>query len=243
MTTLVKFAIAFALALFFSSCAFDINLADFGSGEKGNGNIVEEKRTVTEAFTEVHASEGIKVFITQNDNVSITVQADDNVIGLIATDIENGRLKVHAKQNIGRATKEVHVSLPNISELIASSGAQLRTEDQIEVNHLLLDGSSGALIAVEVRADEMEIEASSGANLSVAGNVGVLSAQGSSGANIRARDLLAKDCRAAASSGANVQVNASKSLRADASSGGNVSYSGTAEVTKNKSVSGNINQF
>ena len=122
MTTLARMAIAALLALFTSSCAFDIN---FGEGKRGNGEVVEERREVVANFTEVHASEGLDVFVTQGTDFKITVEADENIIDLIGTDIRDGRLKVHAIENIGRATKNVYVTLPDISELNSSSGADL----------------------------------------------------------------------------------------------------------------------
>ena len=101
MTTLARFTIAIILALLSSSCMLDMN---FGSGVKGNGDIVEETREVTEDFTAVTASEGLDVFVTQGSDFKIRVEADENVIDLIGTDIRDGKLKVHAIENIGRAT-------------------------------------------------------------------------------------------------------------------------------------------
>lgn len=104
MTTLVRIAIALLMSIFLSSCGFDIQIGDFGSGKKGNGNIATDTRSVTDDFTRVSASEGLAVYVTQADEFSIEVEADENIIDLIATDIKNGRLRVHAHENIDSAT-------------------------------------------------------------------------------------------------------------------------------------------
>jgi hypothetical protein len=52
MTTIARFTIAIILALLTSSCMFDLNL---GSGVRGNGQVVEESREVTENVTAVLA--------------------------------------------------------------------------------------------------------------------------------------------------------------------------------------------
>lgn len=243
MTTLVRISIALALALFLSSCGFDINFGDFGSGKKGNGTVVEENREITSEFTEVHASEGLEVYVTQAADFSISVEADENIIDLIGTEIKNGKLKVHAIENIGRATKKVFVSLPEVTGLLSSSGAHLTAQNKIASTNLILDASSGAHINAEAKADKLEIDASSGANIDLSGSASETYVDGSSGANIRAKNLVTTECRAEASSGANININVSKSLTADASSGGNISYSGDAEVTKKKSVSGNVTKY
>ena len=104
MTTLARITIALILALFLSSCAFDLN---FGEGKKGNGTIVEDSRAISEAFTVVSASEGLDVYVTQANEFKIIVEADENILNLIGTDIKNGKLTIHAIENIGRATKKM----------------------------------------------------------------------------------------------------------------------------------------
>lgn len=240
MTTLVKLIIIFLMSLFFSSCAFDINLGDWSNGKKGNGEIVSENRNTNKAFTQISAQEGIKVYVTQANDYEIKVEADENVIDLIGTDIIDGRLKVHAIENIGRATKKVYVSLPDITSLKSSSGAHLNSENKINAKDLVVDGSSGAHINLVVDANTIEIDASSGANLSLEGEADETNIDVSSGGNINAKNLRTKYCDADASSGGNLSIHVSENLNADASSGGNITHYGDADVEKRKSVSGSV---
>jgi len=240
MTTLARITIGLVLALFATSCGIDVNFGDFGTGVKGNGEVVTDTREITDEFTVVSASEGIDVYVTQASKFKIEVEADENIIDLIGTDIKNGKLRIHAEKNIGRATKKVYVSLPDITGLKSSSGAHLTSEERIKTDKLEIDASSGSILEVEVVANDVEIDASSGANIDVSGKAHTVYVDGSSGANIRARDLEAKIGNADASSGSNVSINVSEDLTADANSGGNISYSGDPNVKKNKSVSGSV---
>lgn len=243
MTTLVRITLAIILAFIVSSCGFDLNLGNFGTGEKGNGNVVEQTREITEEFTMVDASEGIEVYVTQGTDFDIAVEADENIIDLIGTDIRNGKLKIHAIENIGRSTKKVYVTLPEVEGLFASSGAHLTASSKITADKLELDASSGAVLNAEVLANRMDIDASSGANIELSGSAEEVYVDGSSGSTIRAKDLMTKLCNADASSGANVSIHVSDDLTADASSGGNISYKGEPNVKKNKSVSGSVHQY
>ena len=239
MTTLARIAIAIIMSIFASSCMFDAN---FGAGKTGNGQVVEDSREITDEFTEVYASEGLDVFVTQDDEFKIVVEADENVIDLIGTDIRDGRLKIHCIENIGRATKNIYVSLPNVTALKSSSGADLEAQNVLEVKHLTLDASSGSDIELDVIAQEIKASTSSGADIKVTGTTDVLHADASSGSDIRASNLKAKTCYADASSGADIDLYVSESLVADASSGADISYSGDASVKKNKSVSGSVHK-
>ncbi|TAI49250.1 head GIN domain-containing protein [Flagellimonas allohymeniacidonis] len=240
MTTLARIAIAVLMALFASSCNFDIN---FGAGKKGNGVVVEEPRNITEDFSTISAAEGLDVFVTQDKDFSISVEADENVIDLIATDISDGKLRIHTVENIGRATKKIYVTLPEIQGLKSSSGADLIVQNVIESDKLELDASSGSDLKVELVASEVSADASSGADIKLSGRAEVLYADASSGADIRARDLEVKRCNAEASSGSDISVHVTESLVADASSGADISYTGEASVQKRKSASGSVHKY
>jgi hypothetical protein len=240
MTTIARFTIAIILALLSSSCMLDMN---FGSGVRGNGEIVEETREVTEDFTAVTASEGLDVYVTQDSRFAIRVEADENVIDLIGTDIRDGKLRVHAIKNIGRATKKVYVSLPEITALGANSGADLVSEGLIEADKVRLNANSGASLKLELVADQIEADCSSGADIRLGGKANLLYADASSGSDIKALDMEAKVCRASASSGADIKVQVVQELTADANSGADIGYTGDPRVETRKSVSGSVYKY
>jgi hypothetical protein len=240
MTTLARFTIAIILAVLSSSCMMDVN---FGSGVKGNGDVVEESRDITQDFTAITASEGLDVYVTQAADFKIRVEADENVIDLIGTDIQDGKLKIHAIKNIGRATKKVYVSLPEVTALEANSGADLIGQGLIEADKVHLNANSGADLKLEIVADHIEADCSSGANIRLGGRANLLYADASSGSDIKAVELEAKVCRANASSGADIRVNVSEELTADASSGADIGYSGDPTVDSRKSASGSVYKY
>jgi hypothetical protein len=239
MTTLARFTIGLLIALLTASCGLDINI---GQGKRGNGVVTDDRREVTEEFTVVSASEGLDVYVSQADEFEILVEADENIIDLIGTDIRDGELRIHAIENIGNATKKVFVSLPVITGLESSSGADLTTRNRLKADRISLDASSGSNLRVEITADEVEADTSSGADIQISGEANLFNADASSGSGIRARDFAVKTCYADASSGADIDLNVSESLTADASSGADISYTGDPSVQQSKSVSGSVHK-
>lgn len=240
MTTLARLTIGIILALLASSCMLDVN---WGSGVRGNGVVVEESRPISEEFTAVTASEGLDVFVSQGSEFGIRVEADENVIELIGTDIRDGKLRVHAIKNIGRATKNIYVTLPEITALHASSGAGLEVRGSLEADKIRLDANSGADLHADLVADEVEVDCSSGADIRISGRANLMYADASSGSDIKAQDLEVKVCHANASSGADIKVLVTESLMADASSGADIRYSGDARVETKKSASGSVHKY
>ncbi|AXG70416.1 putative auto-transporter adhesin, head GIN domain [Kordia sp. SMS9] len=239
MITIARIIAIAILSILMTSCNFN-----FGSGIKGNRNVVTEDRDAEEYFTIIKASEGLDVYITQAETASIEVEADENVIGLIATDINNGVLKIHAEKNIGRCkSKKIHVSLPTIDKIISTSGADVYTTSTIFSETIEIKSNSGADVKVDVEAESVSCSTSSGADIKISGIADSLEATASSGSDIHAQDLVVKDCNASASSGADVTVHVTQKLVASSSSGGDVNYYGNPEsVSKNKSVSGGVHK-
>lgn len=240
MTTLARITIGLLLALLAASCGLDINI---GAGKRGNGVVTDDRREITGEFTVVSASEGLDVFVTQAEEFEILVEADENIIDLIGTDIRDGRLRIHAIENIGHATKKVFVSLPVITGLESSSGAELSTASLIRADRISLEASSGSHQKIELMADEVEADTSSGADIRITGEANQFYADASSGSGIRAQDFEVKTCNADASSGAGIDLNVSESLTAEASSGANISYKGDPSLQQRKSVSGSVHKL
>ncbi|EDP94968.1 head GIN domain-containing protein [Kordia algicida OT-1] len=237
MITLARYIAIAIISLLVTSCDFN-----FSSGVAGNRNVVMEERDADEPFTKIKASEGLDVYITQSSTPSIEVEADENIISLIATDIDNGTLRIHTEKNIGRCkSKKVHVSVPNIEKIVSTSGADVYSTEIIVADLLEVRSNSGADVKIEVKAESVTCSTSSGADIKISGSANSLVANASSGSDIQAKELEVKDCDASASSGADVTVNVSEKLVASSSSGGDVHYYGNPEsVAKNKSVSGGV---
>jgi len=241
MTTLIKFIVATVLSLTLFSCNFDMN---FNSGVRGNGEVVIEHRTINEYFSAIKATEGLDVYLTQSDNESVSVEADGNLQELILTEVEDGVLKIHTKENIGSAiSKKVHVSFKDISSIVSTSGSDVYSTNTIISERLDLKSTSGSDMKLDVNTSVLNCKSTSGSDLRLSGKTIKLIAEATSGSDIKAADLMAESSQVKATSGADITVNTSKELTAKATSGGDVKYYGNPEkVDKSDSSSGSVRQ-
>lgn len=241
MTTLVKIIVATVLSLTLFSCNFDMK---FNPGVSGNGHITTQERTINEPFTTIKATEGLDVYLTQNDTKTISVEADENLHDLILTEVEDGILKIHTKEIIGKASsKKVNVSFKDISSIISTSGSDVYSTNTIMVENLELKSTSGSDMKLDVNTVFLNCKSTSGSDMRLSGKTSKLTAEATSGSNIKAANLIAESSIVKATSGANLTVNTSKELTARATSGGNINYYGNPEkVNKSNSSSGSIRQ-
>lgn len=227
----LKTIVVLALAVVASSCNFDMLV----NQETGNGNVVTKTRNINEDFSGVRGSSGLDVYLEQGDQVKIVVEADENLHEFIETEVINGMLKIKTSKNISRAkAKKVYVTYVSLDAVEASSGADVIGSDVIRAENIEISSSSGADLEIEVDARELTAKTSSGADIKVTGTAKYFTADASSGSDLNARNLRVDNCRAEASSGADIIVNVGSSLDARASSGGDIRYYGDPTTVNKK---------
>jgi hypothetical protein len=237
MRTLAKFAAVAVLSLTMTSC-----FIDGLSGVKGNKKVVTEDRKISNDFEVIKVQQGIHLYLTQGTESELRVEADENIIDLLMTEVNNGVLKLYFEKNVYRAkARNVYLTADQFNKIKTSSGAHVRSENTLALNTLHIDSSSGSSVKVHVTANEISSSSSSGADIDVFGKSDTFSATASSGSSIDADELEAVDVTARVSSGANIDVNASGTLNARASSGGDIDYSGNPKnIDKSASSGGSV---
>lgn len=241
ITIITKFIIVTLIALLFGSCNYSVNLKSL----TGSGHVTTEKRMVEGDFKSVQVSNAIDLVIEQSDKTEITVEADDNLQKDITTKVENGVLIIRCKYNsfFNVKSKKVTVKMPIIESLKASSASKITTSTILKGENITLNASSAADMDLNIEFDTIICDASSGSAINISGKALKLETSSSSGSDINAKDLLANEVIADASSGSSIKVHPIVSLHAEASSGGDINYNTHPKSIQKKSSSGgSINQ-
>lgn len=219
--------IAFLSALIiplFMSC--HLNAGNWLKSVTGNGHVNKVTRNV-DSFDGVKASAGINVYLFQGDEEKVVVEADDNLLECIKTEVKGSTLHCYIDCNVHFSSKmNVYVNYKKLNKLDASSGADIYGETPIKTGTIDIGVSSGADIKVEVDANDIYCDVSSGSDATIKGNGSHFRGRASSGADIKAGDLKVATCEASASSAGNIKITVTESIDANASSGGDITYYG-----------------
>ncbi len=234
MKTLLKISAVLLLLIMTTSCIFD--------GVKGNHNVVTQQRNISSDFEAIDVSQGIDVYITMGDDVSLSLEADENLHDIILTEVKDGTLHIYADKNIWSAKRrKVYLTAQSINEISASSGADVRSENTIKAEDFKIRATSGSDVRLQLKVDNLICSTTSGADARLKGKANSFTAKSTSGSAIKARDLETETCTAKVTSGADVYVNVTGTLNANATSGGDIKYVGNPkQVQENSSSSGSI---
>ena len=206
-----------ANVLSFGKASGNIFTFSFGSGIKGSGVASSETRSADE-FTGVDVGGVFQVEVTAGKEYSVQVQADDNLLPYVKTEVVSGVLHISTKERINSQTPlRVIVSAP-------------------EIEHLDVTGASKLSLS-GVRNSELGIHTSGASKLKVEGETSELNIEVSGASSIDAEALRSKTATVDASGASKVSVFVTERLSSDASGASKVQYSGNP-VSVEKKTSG-----
>jgi hypothetical protein len=213
----VCIVVGLAFANFFSFGRLTDRLFNFkiniGDRVTGSGNTASEKRGVG-GFTAVEVSGVFQVEIVAGSDYSVEVQADDNILPLIETNVSGNKLQIELSESVrSKSDMIVRISAPNI-ERVQSSGAARITANGIKNDSFSIDTSGASKVSVSGQTSKLDIDVSGASNIDA--------------------DQLTADSVNVDSSGASkVAVNAASELHIQASGASRITYSGDPKTIDN----------
>ena len=185
--------------------------------------IAGEQRSVA-SFTSVELAGSADVNILLGDTQSVNVQADDNILPLIETNVVNGRLVIRTR--------------PGTS--ITSTNGVVVTVVVKSLQGVTLSGSGNMHVGA-MSGPDLTVELTGSGDITVEGSVehAAISMHGSG--NILCNGLKAHSADVSLLGSGNITAYADQSLNATLSGSGTIRYDGNpAKVTKNITGSGTI---
>lgn len=207
----------FSLLFFLSGCDKDSNIND-NNTIVGSGNIVTETREVSECNGISIKTIG-SVYLSQGEEQSIRVEADDNIIDDVITRSENGILVVGLDEgSYSNITLKVYVTLNTINNISSNGAGNLSMVNSFDCNSLncLINGA-GTIILL--------------------GSTDYFNCIVNGAANIYAKEFLTKKCDVVVNGAGNCTVFVTDELDATVNGVGNINYYGNPPVVRT-SISG-----
>lgn len=188
---------------------------NFKRGVVGSGNVANEKRDVSD-FKGVDVGGFFEVEIVAQKEFSVEIEADDNFLPLIKTEVHGNILRIETEKRLNTKNPiRVRISAPNIEELEVSGASKLNLTN-LNNESLKLDTSGASKVTIEGITKELNIEVSGASK-------------------IEAEKLSAENADVDASGASNVSISVSGDLKSDASGASKITYSGTPKNIEKRS--------
>jgi len=203
----------------------------------GSGNVVTEERDIDE-FTGLKVSSGIDVIIRQGNEISLELEADDNLHEAIITEVVDNTLKIYTRKNIRKArSKKVFLVYEDLNRIRISSAGDVTGENTLQTDRLDIDLSSAGDLNLDVEAENISCYISSSGDARLSGSTRVLDASLSSAGDLHAYELKAEKVDVRCSSAGDARVYASEEFNLRSSSAGSIYYKGDGRVANSHTSS------
>ena len=269
----MKNKISFALVgvvLIFSilACTVTINDDRGSNGETvhGSGTVIEETRTVSNVSDVELAIPGT-LHVTMGKSESLRIEADDNLMAYIQTDVRSGKLVIESRQRANlRSTHPInyYLMVTELNSVVISSDGDIETDDlqsgsfsitisssgKVSISGLdctslrVKISSSGDVKVSELMADSVSVDISSSGNLDIQkGKVQQQDINISSSGEYRARDLESVSANVILTSSGEATIRVNDRLSGRLSSSGNINYIGNPDINVSMTSSGRTVQI
>ena len=206
-------------SLILSSCSFTLNY------EEGSGTVIQENRQI--ATVEKVVFEGLgKLVITQGSETLLEIEAEDNILPRIKTEVDRGTLTISFDtdrwENIIRPTKPIifHLQVENLEELSLSG--------------------LGDVELIDLKLDALAVRLSGAGTVDASGSAAQVDINVSGAGSFDSGDLESEIVNINLSGAGNATVWATETLDVSISGLGNVSYYGSPRLHQSITGLGNI---
>ena len=233
------FPIFVILALMFGACNVNFNL----DVERGSGSVVSETRDVS-GFDRVILNGIGDVEVIQGDREGLEIEAEDNLIRYIETEVEDGVLTIGYERKSLLPTEPVkfRLMMREVSGLetrgVSNIYADSITTDRLDIG---ISGTGGVTID-DLTADLAVINVSGAGSLEASGEVESQRITLSGAGNYEGHDLESQTADVTISGLGRVVIWVTEQMDVTISGTGNVDYYGSPLVNQHISGIGRINR-
>jgi len=209
---------------------------------RGSGNVISEDRAVS-GFSKVSVSGSGNLFLEQGDEESLTIEAEDNILPLIITEVSGNTLKIGFKTGTSISTIksiEFHLKVKELDSISASGSGTINCSDLSTENLSIRTSGSRMADISNLKATSIDINSSGSGNITLAGTTDSQNIESSGSFKYFAEDLKSSSCVINSSGSCNLLVNVSDDLNIKASGSVKVTYIGTPTITQKTSGSATI---
>jgi len=190
------------------------------TGVRGSGVRKTEKRELP-VFTAIEASGAFEVEVTCQKPASFEIEADDNLLPLIQTEVRSGVLHITSTKGYSsRGGIVLRIAAPNLDSVKSTGAGKFRVSD--------------------IKNETFEIHSTGAAQMSASGQSKSVSISSTGAGKIDAHNLRANNAEVRVTGAATVEVNASDQLDVTVSGAGRVTYRGNPKVNKNINGAGQV---
>ncbi|MDH0659336.1 DUF2807 domain-containing protein [Empedobacter sp. GD03865] len=217
-------------SLGFASCSVDLNskspASNYLDRVEASSNTVTETRKVA-SFEGIDVSSAISVTVEDgNYNGQISVEAPDNIMNRITTEVKNGVLVMKINGTINLKNSSIKIKFPHqkLRSFNLSGATNVTVLPTQKVEKMAVDLSGASNLKLDVVSNSISVDNSGASSMKISGNVQDLNISVSGASSFVGKELKAANVVVDCSGASSTTVWAVNNLTADSSGASSVRY-------------------
>lgn len=210
---------------------------------KGNGNVVIVDREVG-LFNKVVVKGAFEVIIIKSNERHIKIEADENLIKNISTDVKSGELIISNNQSIcGAKELKLTISTPDLNAINCSGASNVRVKDKFETEKFEIKSSGASEIHANIDTKLLISKYSGASNIILKGNADTHAIESTGASSLKATELEVNQCAVDSKGASDLKINVVKDLAVTSSGASEVKYMGDPKISRSIKGASNISKL
>jgi hypothetical protein len=236
----------------------------FGARVRGSGKVVEEERAIENVKTVTLATFG-DLTIEIGEEETLRIEAEDNVMDYIETEVSGGRLTIKASPNVSLSTSQpvrFYLTVKALEEIKNTGSGDIYAPNLEAVDFSVIVTGSGDVTLESVKATEADVTLTGSGDLTLdeidaewlkvritgsgsaeinAGLVADLNVTMNSSGDLEMNNVESETAAVVLTGSGSADLWASETLDVRISGSGDISYRGRPRISSSMSGSGSLN--
>jgi hypothetical protein len=194
----------------------------------------------TGKFDKIEVFGSIEITLIKGNADSVKLMGDNEILGKVSVEVENGLLTISATDRIFSKHKNVTATVYYIKldNLKTRSGAEINSTKAIQSDTLAIEAAGGSRVDIKAECKSIKTNAVEGATISLEGKANNLNCETTTGGIFVGFEFKCDSIIAKTSTGGLAKIYPVNMLDASASMGGQVIYRGNPAKKKEHTILG-----
>ncbi len=210
-------------------------------GVRGKGPVKTENRKVSD-FHAIDAQISGLIEVRTSDQYSVEVDAQENLLAILKTEVKNGTLKIYFDKNVwGSDDLVIRVSAPSYDALALAGSGHFDVKSTLRGEKLKLSvAGSGEIDLPEADVNNLNCEIAGSGDIEVGGHAATANYSIAGSGDIHAKQLAAEEGKAEIAGSGAIHCRVTQRLKASIAGSGDIYYAGSPSVDTDISGSGSV---
>jgi len=194
--------------------------------EKGNGEIVTERRSITD-FKKLKIGGNFEVILKKGDDNYVRIITDENLLSFIDTDVKDDVLFItQQKKLISRKKIKLIINYIDLNDVRIMGAVLLKNEGYLEAEELEIRMDGAGIIDLKIKSNKLKTVLSGAGVVKLAGEVHEQKLNLSGAGKLEAFDLESQECEISVGGLGGAEIFVTDKLDARIEGIGGIKYAG-----------------